>query len=1280
MRPTFKTRFFYRRFQSVVVAILVFTLFASFSRSDDADDGLLLEAGKGNELGLMTVRVRQAEDDKPIVDASIKVRGHVKQRINRTVNTDRNGEVVIDFEPNTTIRYFSIEIKKDGFVPFYARWDNRSSEVKLAALKTVKLEKGNPLSGVIVDEAGKPIKNARVHLRLPATEYASSNFVFTLADLTTDAKGEWQVDNAPKKLSDIFYSAEHDDYLRAGAQVTDFSGNRLVMKMGKRISGLVVDTDGKPITGAQLMWGQSSYSSNRRNSTTDANGRFVIKNGPDGSAFLTVTAGGFAPQMQTINVTKKTKPFRFELQPGNTIRGQVVDQAGKPVVGAFAASEYWRGQQVLRFRVNTDKDGRFQWNDAPADLVQFSIGKQGMMSARNVPLIAQEKEHTVTLNPVLEISGSVVDAVDGSPIAEVKVTRGTKFPGNKDIYWRERESFMQNDGQYVARYSEPSDGHFLRFESKAHETFQSREFKSDEGKVTFDVKLKRRDVSNYLNGIVRLPDGQPAKQISIYPANNSRRPGISNGTINPNSNAKSIQTDDDGRFSIPKPKEKGAIVVAIPEGFAIVSTDGVSEIEIQLQPWGRIEGRFSSASGDSAGHNLQFSRQHSREEQQLYNFIWTDYRTTTKPGGRFSIPFVVPGEGYLSRTVSRSYGDGTSSSYPGWHKKITVKSGKTTLVKYGGNGRKVTGRLVFETKDGTPHDWSFNEPIYLNGAEPKPDVESGSRRGWRQRYLAIIDEDGVFTIEDVPAGDYELATSINGSGRSGIWGASGGGIGKLTKKITVREDDSGDIDLGTITAQRFPTLEVGDTAPSFQINDLNGESISRKLLHGKIVLIEFVQPDGRGVQGFTNVARQVHKKYKDNDKVRVVTFACHYNLEQVKTTVKGQSVDWQVAHAQGLWSQVPKRFKIRRTPTTMLIGPGSKIAMLDAKPEKYLSEIEAMLGRSDLFEAAKADGPLPRFTLTSFSDETSALEETQVPAVVVFADTDPGYDAIGDDQLYLLSSDGGLLTSIGGMHTAPSYTGGSQVCVDSVRKRVYVCENIATQITAFDFQFRRIWQLKDVACDNMMLDPTDGNLWVSGGDSPQVGETVLISPEGKEIAAMPIRALAMAYQPSDDSFWLVGPRLMKMNRDREIVFEQKDFSGVATTVQLDDELNQVCIGVPNEFFPQHPHRILRLSNAGELLDEIDMGKNRPYRFTVTNGEIWVSTFEGIFRIQKGQTDLEKIEHVAHSVTHSLDGSIWISNDKAVLKLDHEGTERSRFDFPATPTNSSVISLKSSAKR
>ena len=127
---------------------------------------------------------------------------------------------------------------------------------------------------------------------------------------------------------------------------------------------------------------------------------------------------------------------RVPPRAGRTVTGRVVDGQGKPVAGAFVAADTWRGYRSLMWRVDTDKDGRFRWDEAPADEVLCDLGKLGFMSIRPRRLEALRREVVVTMLRPLKVRGSVVDADTGKPVEAFTVLPGIDWENNPNTYWQ----------------------------------------------------------------------------------------------------------------------------------------------------------------------------------------------------------------------------------------------------------------------------------------------------------------------------------------------------------------------------------------------------------------------------------------------------------------------------------------------------------------------------------------------------------------------------------------------------------------------------------------------------------------------------------------------------------------------------------------------------------------------------------------------------------------------------------------------------------------------------
>ena len=195
------------------------------------------------------------------------------------------------------------------------------------------------------------------------------------------------------------------------------------------MTGRVVDAAGRPVKGARAFIGDDSLTRSpdrdderagrvhpgelhRRPEDHHGPGRRVRTPDPD------------------VRVEERTAPVEIQLtEPGSVLRGKVVDIEGKPVAGRSSAPIRGAGAGRIHFRVETDKDGRFEWKNAPKDVVLYDTGKFGYMSSRHVPLTAADREQIITLYPELVITGRVTDAETGRPLPRFRLIRGQRTNG-----------------------------------------------------------------------------------------------------------------------------------------------------------------------------------------------------------------------------------------------------------------------------------------------------------------------------------------------------------------------------------------------------------------------------------------------------------------------------------------------------------------------------------------------------------------------------------------------------------------------------------------------------------------------------------------------------------------------------------------------------------------------------------------------------------------------------------------------------------------------------------
>ena len=231
--------------------------------------------------------------------------------------------------------------------PRYVR-ENTHQPVEVGEGQTRRLEaRLNGLAlveGTILDEAGGPVEGARVTLVHGGR----------LGD-TTDAAGRFAIGWSPERASgqnEIALVYQEERGLATAAAVPQDRRPTVTVHAGRNLAGRVVDPEGKPVAGADVMatavvsqyWHAPWW---RGAATTDRDGRYVLKTFPPEpkcKVLLSLSKKGYGPQGSMLgnevavaleDGKALTEAPDIVLEPADqTISGIVVDAEGKPVAGA----------------------------------------------------------------------------------------------------------------------------------------------------------------------------------------------------------------------------------------------------------------------------------------------------------------------------------------------------------------------------------------------------------------------------------------------------------------------------------------------------------------------------------------------------------------------------------------------------------------------------------------------------------------------------------------------------------------------------------------------------------------------------------------------------------------------------------------------------------------------------------------------------------------------------------------------------------------------------------
>ncbi|MEO8191282.1 MAG: carboxypeptidase regulatory-like domain-containing protein [Acidobacteriota bacterium] len=286
------------------------------------------------------------------------------------------------------------------------------------------------VSGRVLDPAGKPLAGARVQWVGYRTDdqaivdSSSATEPPALGEIRTGADGAFRV---PLDKPDVSVALR---ILPAGSPALRFAGpfdstedvslDVVHTAAGVRLSGRVVDDEGKPVAGARVRASGTDFFSEQDAVTlsetkTGPNGVFVMEDAPDGFSTIAAGAPGFV-RASLVQMDPKAD-VKLTLKRGGTIRGIVVDPAGKPAAGAIVISDDQGAESAAdgSFRLVGLEPGvrsvQAVWKE------DFAVRRDNLRVRRG-----QEVEAPLRLGRAASIAGIVIDESSRKPVAGARLS------------------------------------------------------------------------------------------------------------------------------------------------------------------------------------------------------------------------------------------------------------------------------------------------------------------------------------------------------------------------------------------------------------------------------------------------------------------------------------------------------------------------------------------------------------------------------------------------------------------------------------------------------------------------------------------------------------------------------------------------------------------------------------------------------------------------------------------------------------------------------------------
>jgi len=728
--------------------------------------------------------------------------------------TDGHGRAGVDV-PQPPYWALNMFVTADGHVPKVTTFGFRRA---MPSEYSMKLERGVSIGGVVLDESGRPISNAKVGFNGPGNDSSlAENIQFGPdTEVVTDANGQWSCNMIPRSYEEISVHVKDGEHAETNriVRLATADANKLVIRMtpGFSVKCLVEDLNGNPIPGARVRQVQLN-DEHDHSKPTDASGAFEFKAMAAGELIISVQADGFAPAMQTLQLSSNVDTFKFQLGPGQLLRGRIVDEESNPVTNAFV--EITRGQEKILWNTNTDASGRFEWNSAPVETLHYSVLAEGFNRVYAQTLSADGSEQVIKLTREhsekdnVQITGTAVDADTGKPLDTLKV-----FVGEVDPLWEYPLDFYTTgkDGQFAVSFPRKSShpGYIIEIEQEGYLPAASPVFQKTNGNQKLQFKLQK---GTGPAGVVKLPNGEPAVNATVCLCT-SRAGVVMDGPAHIetgiNTTSYKTQTDSSGKFTLAAATDPQGLIIVHDQGYAEVSAGDLANIgTIRLQPWGTVKGKLMAGSQPGvANEPVAIFNQvlGYADDGRHFGFFSFRFNTATDSDGNFIFDKVPPGQcavAHEPRTANSSYASDNTA--------VTAVAGNVSEVVIGGPGRTIVGKAILSGSAG-PIDWrkvpvslhskSSNEPNSRPKREDFSTFEAfvaASENYFhiyqnQKRFETFCGSDGSFQVSDVPAGTYELRIEVRDTKPNSVASNDNSSskpvLDSLVREIVIPDDNS----------------------------------------------------------------------------------------------------------------------------------------------------------------------------------------------------------------------------------------------------------------------------------------------------------------------------------------------------------------------------------------------------------------------------------------------------------------------------------------------------------
>jgi len=291
----------------------------------------------------------------------------------------------------------------------------RGVRVPAAAPLVVTLSEAFAVKGRVLEENGEPVAGAEVKLSwqeiLPDVPGDLPVGLALSRDDITDNEGRFALSGVPAGESAVSISASGFRPLQgrklALPQAEPGQEMTFVLERGAVLEGRVTTSDGRPVAGARIDGGPA------RIAASDDEGLYTLAGLDLGDAEIELSHPHFPRQRKRQAIVAGLNRLDFQLQAGQEVRGQVLDEQRKPVAGAGVRLRLAARTGIREYRARSASDGSFQLDEVADGRYLLAAEAEGYAEGKSRRPVVVTGEPVEGLEVLLPRGADLVGKVTG---------------------------------------------------------------------------------------------------------------------------------------------------------------------------------------------------------------------------------------------------------------------------------------------------------------------------------------------------------------------------------------------------------------------------------------------------------------------------------------------------------------------------------------------------------------------------------------------------------------------------------------------------------------------------------------------------------------------------------------------------------------------------------------------------------------------------------------------------------------------------------------------------